>query len=91
VNNNENKKTVIPPAVELLAERNGGQPIWVRAPRGGGPCPWSGLSRSTLYALASEGRIRTASIRAPGSLRGVRLFHLPSIMALIEASEEVKP
>lgn len=82
------KPTARPTASELLAERSGAFPLWIRSPRGGEPCPWSGLSRSTLYNLASEGKIRTAAIRAPGALRGIRLFHLPSIFALIEANEE---
>lgn len=57
--------------------------VWIRPPtkRGGRIC---GLSRSMLYSLAADGKIKTACVRQPGKARGIRLFHLPSIVALIE-------
>lgn len=44
-----------------------------------------GISKSTLYRLADEGKIRTSSLRERGKLRGKRLFSLDSIAAFIEA------
>jgi hypothetical protein len=41
------------------------------------------LSKSTLYRLANEGKIRTCSLRERGKLRGKRLFSTASISALI--------
>lgn len=44
-----------------------------------------GLCKSTLYRLAEEGKVRTASLREPGMTRGKRLFSTESIVAHIEA------
>jgi hypothetical protein len=68
---------------ELLRERNGPLPVWIRPPKNGNEY-FSGFSRSKLYALAGDGKIRTASIRAPGELKGTRLFELKSILDFIE-------
>ncbi|WP_397379887.1 hypothetical protein [Prosthecobacter sp.] len=38
-----------------------------------------GLSRSHLYNLVNEGKIRSVSIRKPGALKGRRLFVCASI------------
>jgi hypothetical protein len=43
------------------------------------------LGKTTLYALASEGKIRTSSLRERGKQRGKRLFSYDSIKAHIEA------
>lgn len=45
-----------------------------------------GLSRSYLYNLANEGKIRSVSIRKPGAIRGRRLFDCASIRAFLEGS-----
>ena len=81
------RRKLTPSAAEILADRTGHLPVWVRAPKAGGHEHFSGQTRATLYAWATEGLIRTASIRQPGKVRGVRLFHLGSILAFIEASE----
>ena len=44
-----------------------------------------GLSRSTLYLLSAEGKIRTSSLRTRGRVRGKRLFDMDSIAAFIES------
>ncbi len=44
-----------------------------------------GLSRSTLYRLADEGKVRSSSLREIGKLRGKRLFSCDSIAAHIES------
>jgi hypothetical protein len=46
-----------------------------------------GLSRSYLYKLAEERKIRSVSIRKPGAIRGRRLFNCASIRAFIESAE----
>lgn len=46
----------------------------------------TGLSRSHLYLLANEGKIQTVCLRKPGSTRGKRLWHLPSILAYLKTS-----
>ena len=73
-------------AAELQAERDGLLPIWCRAPKVG-PEYYTGFSRSKLYELAGDGKIRSVSIRAPGQVKGVRLFHLGSILDFIARCE----
>ena len=48
-------------------------------PGPGKRCPISGLSRSTLYQLASLGKIRMISLRREGNLRGKRLVAVESV------------
>ena len=57
--------------------------IWIRLPVQG-HCPHSGLSRATYYELIKDGRIRSANLRKPGALRGIRLVWLPSVMAYLD-------
>ena len=45
--------------------------------------PLFGFSRSHLYLLASQGFIRSVSIRRPGTTRGRRLFDCASIRAFL--------
>lgn len=80
------KQKLSPSASELMAERNGVLPVWVRAPKIGTE-RFSGLSRAKLYELAGERKIKTASLRKPGQLRGCRLFHLDSILKFIEGNQ----
>jgi hypothetical protein len=73
-------------ANELLAERQGTLPVWVRAPKGG-PEFYSGVSRAKLYEWHGKGYIRAVSVREPGQVKGCRFFHLGSILAFIEKCE----
>jgi hypothetical protein len=69
-----------------MADRNGDLPIWVRAPKRGHEF-YSGCTRAKLYEWAAKNLIRSVSIREPGRIKGVRLFHLASILAFIEQCE----
>ena len=71
---------------QLLSDRDGALPVWVRAPKAG-PEYFTGFSRSKLYELQSLGKIKSRSIREPGQIKGTRLFHLRSILDFIEGSE----
>lgn len=73
-------------AAQLAVERDGQLPVWVRAPKHGHEF-YSGCSRPKLYEWAAKGFIRSVSIREPGRIKGVRLFHLASILAFIERYE----
>lgn len=75
-----------PRAAQLAAERDGNLPVWVRAPKYGHEF-FSGCSRAKLYEWAGKGFIRSVSIREPGRIKGVRLFHLASILSFIERCE----
>ena len=69
---------------ELLAQRAGLLPVWVRSPKGG-PEHYTGFSRSKLYELVGKGLIRSVSIREPGRVTGTRVFELASILRYIES------
>jgi hypothetical protein len=71
---------------QLACERDGDLPVWVRAPKCGREF-YSGCSRPKLYEWAAKGHIRSVSIREPGRIKGVRLFHLASILEFIERCE----
>jgi len=56
-------------------------PIWVRIPARG---KLEGFSRSMIYNLIAAGVIKSASIKQPGKLTGIRLVHISSLRAYIE-------
>jgi hypothetical protein len=64
-------------------------PLWIRAPKKG-PEHWTGFSRSKLYELAKDGKIRSVSIREPGQEKGTRLFELKSILAFIDSQDAAR-
>lgn len=68
------------------------KPEWLRMPKPGHTCPVTGLSRAYLYRLATDGKIKTVSLRDRGKLRGVRLISYDSLLAYIEkaGAEEAK-
>ena len=74
-------------AAQFISEREGNLPVWVRAPKCGHEF-YTGCSRPKLETeWAAKGFIRSVSIREPGRVKGVRLFHLASIFAFIERCE----
>ena len=79
-------RSLAPSAAQIMSDRNGSLPVWVRAPKRGHEF-YSGCTRPKLYEWASNGFIRSVSIREPGKIKGVRLFHLASILAFIERCE----
>ena len=48
----------------------------------------TGLTRSHAYLLLSEGKIESVCIRRPGSTRGKRLWHIPSVLNFFEPCKE---
>jgi hypothetical protein len=76
-----------PTATELLTDRQGPLPVWVRGPKRGLEL-YTSCSRAKLYQWAAEGKIRSVSIRQPGRVRGCRLFHLGSILEFIERQSQ---
>jgi hypothetical protein len=82
----KSSRPLSPQARELLQDQAGGLPVWIRAPKTGVEYH-SGFSRSKLYELAGKGVIRSVSIRAPGQVKGTRLFHLQSILDFIARCE----
>jgi hypothetical protein len=72
-------------------EHNGGQfncPETYRLPKQGGD-PYFGLSRSTYYALESQGRLQLIRLRSKGKKRGVTLVPSAQVKRIIaEAASE---
>ena len=79
-------RSMSPSAAQIMSDRDGNLPVWVRAPKRGHEF-YSGCSRPKLYDWAGKGFIRSVSIREPGRIKGVRLFLLASILAFIERCE----
>jgi hypothetical protein len=67
-------RSLAPSAAQIMSDRDGSLPVWVRAPKRG-------------HEWAGKGFIRSVSIREPGKIKGVRLFHLASILGFIERCE----
>src|SRR5450755_3230643 len=79
-------RSLAPSAAQIMSDRDGSLPVWVRAPKRGHEF-YSGCTRPKLYDWAGKGFIRSVSIREPGRIRGVRLFHLASLLQFIECCE----
>ncbi len=79
-------RSLAPSASQIMADREGSLPVWVRAPKCGHEF-YSGCTRPKLYEWAGKNFIRSVSTREPGKIKGVRLFHLASILAFIERCE----
>ena len=78
------KKRVSARVEELLKDRDGLLPVWIRSPKNG-PEHYTGFGRSKLYELDAKGKIKSRSIREPGQIKGTRLFNLRSILDFIES------
>ena len=68
---------------EVLIDGPGPYERWIRLPSKGHE-PTTGLSRAHIYQLISAGKIKTASLRQPSKLTGVRVVWLKSLMDYIE-------
>jgi hypothetical protein len=62
------------------------KPVTIRMPRSGQKCPYTGLSRSSLYKLTTPSQengnclpVKSFCLRNRGSLRGVRLISFESL------------
>ena len=60
-------------------------PAFTRFPRPGHREPYSGLCRSQLFALIKSGRVKSYSLKMPGTTRGVRLIDCASLRAAIQS------
>jgi hypothetical protein len=58
------------------------QPEFVRLPKSGQRCPWTGMSRASLneLVLGSRARVHSVVLRRAGASRGIRLIHLESLL-----------
>lgn len=61
------------------------QERWIRMPTKPGEREANtGLSRAHFYQLINAGKIKSASLKKKGTLKGVRLIWLPSVLEYIE-------
>lgn len=58
-----------------------GSAVWDRLP---GKGYYFGVSRAYVYQLMKAGEVKTALIKRPGKVRGIRLVWRPSVLAYIE-------
>jgi len=82
-----NTRPVSAKARELLNDQSNGLPCWIRPPKNGVEF-YTGFSRAKLYEGAGKGHFRSVSIRAPGQVKGTRLFNLQSILDFIAKCEQ---
>lgn len=62
-------------------------PEFIRLPKSGLRCPWTGLSRSALYELIlpAQAPVKSVVLKRRAAKRGIRLIHLPSLVAYLDA------
>jgi hypothetical protein len=63
------------------------RPEWIRLPKEGSTCPFSGLSRSYLADLVRRRVVPSKALRRPGTVRGVRLICYAGLMDYIRNSQ----
>ena len=63
------------------------RPEWIRLPKEGSTCPFSGLSRSYLADLVRRREVPSKALRRPGAVRGVRLICYAGLMDYIRNSQ----
>lgn len=61
------------------------RPEWVRLPKPGTLCAWTGLSRSKLWEVLQTGKVRNVCLRKQGAARGARLIHLASLLMYLDS------
>lgn len=62
------------------------RPLFIRVPRSGERCPYTGMARSSLLTLILPSRtngfsppVASIVVRKPGRARGIRLIHWASL------------
>lgn len=61
------------------------KPEWLRLPKPGTLCPFCGLSRTALYTLCKDGKIKSVVLRKRGASRGIRLLEWVSLFSFINS------
>lgn len=66
------------------------KPEFLRLPKSGTLCPWTGLSRSKMWQViqSSNGKIKTVCLRRKGAVKGARLIHFDSLMNYLHSIAE---
>ena len=66
---------------DRLAVQAVSKPAYLRLPRSGERCPYSGMSRSQLWNQIKSGEIKSISLQRRGTCRGTRLIVVSSLDA----------
>lgn len=61
------------------------RPEWIRLPKPGTLCPWTGLSRSKLWEVLQTGKVRNICLRKEGAARGARLISLAALIGYLDS------
>jgi hypothetical protein len=84
----------IPAAFQLPAPSYA-KPEFIRLPKPGTSCPWTGLTRGTLNNLILPGPangfkppVKSVSLRPRGAKRGCRLIVFDSLLGYLHSREE---
>jgi len=74
--------------MQAHTESNAVQPLWLRVPQA---VQLTGLSRSKVYELLAEKRVRSASLKDPGQRHATRLIDRADLLRYIESCVDVQP
>jgi len=68
------------------AEEINTTPAYIRLPKTGRQCAWTGLTRGSLndLILGPDAPVQSVVIRQPGASRGVRLIHFQSLLEYLD-------
>lgn len=68
------------------APQTAASPKWIRLPRAGETCPYTGLRRGQMLKLACDrsNGLKVCHLRAQGAKRGTRLIELESLLSFLD-------
>ena len=80
------RDTTTSPLGHTLPEQ---RPEWIRLPKTGSRCQFTGLSRASLNELILPPNVRVESVvlRQVGATRGIRLIRLSSLLRFLDAEQ----
>lgn len=79
------KKVVLPnDTAASVSVQTIAQPRFLRLPKPGTLCPFTGLSRTQIYVLCKTGKVKSFSLKRRGTSRGCRLIDAESLVRAIQ-------
>ncbi|MFT5471357.1 MAG: hypothetical protein ACI8UO_006490 [Verrucomicrobiales bacterium] len=84
---------VVIPTPDELSNNSGPRPEWIRLPKSGTRCPYTGLTRASLNSLIlpSGAVVESVVLRQKGATRGVRLIRYGSLLAYLNEEAKKRP
>ncbi|MFT5469022.1 MAG: hypothetical protein ACI8UO_004136 [Verrucomicrobiales bacterium] len=76
---------VVVPKPDELNNNSGPRPEWIRLPKSGKRCPYTGLARAALNSLILPpgAVVESVVLRQKGATRGIRLIRYISLLAYL--------